>query len=63
MMKENSNNDIQVDEHVYEVPHVERVEAQSERSFAASQSVQDNSERVTLDSWSKTEDADTGIWS
>lgn len=31
MMKENSNNDIQVDEHVYEVPHVERVEAQSER--------------------------------
>ncbi len=64
MTKENSDSKIQIDMSPYESPRVERVEIQTEGSFAASQSVSENSlNNVTLDSWTKTTGSDSDIWS
>jgi hypothetical protein len=63
MTKENSGSKIQIGMSPYESPRVERVEIQTEGSFAASQSVSENSQSVTLDSWTKTTGSDSDIWS
>jgi hypothetical protein len=63
MTKENSGSKIHIGMSPYESPRVERVKIQTEGSFAASQSVSENSQNVTLDSWTKTTGSDSDIWS
>ncbi len=64
MTKENPDSKIQIGMSPYESPRVERVEIQTEGSFAASQSVSENSQNnVTLDPWTKTTGSDADTWS
>lgn len=64
MTKENVVSKIQIGKSSYESPRVERVEVQTEGSFAASQPVTTNGQNdVVLDTWTKDTGSDTGTWS
>ncbi len=63
MVKENLVNKIQIGKQAYEAPRVERVQVQTEGSFAGSQSVTDNSQSgVAVDTWDKAAGTDSNTW-